>query len=70
MSVNGYSSLSEIKKVIDTGIPNWYYLYGIPEITQHASVITGYNDDEKTILHYVQKGTQGEQQECYTTSNI
>ena len=39
-------------------------LPGIPEITQHASVITGYNEDEKTILHYIQKGNQeGEQQE-------
>ena len=59
-----HSSLSEIKKVIDTGIPPIVILPGIPEITQHASIITGYNDDEKTILHYIQKGTQdGEQQE-------
>ena len=59
-----HSSLPEIKKVIDTGIPPIVILPGIPEITQHASVITGYNDDEKTVLHYVQKGTQeGEQQE-------
>ena len=59
-----HSSLPEIKKVIDTGIPPIVILPGIPEITQHASVITGYNDDEKTILHYVQKGNQeGEQQE-------
>ena len=59
-----HSSVSEIKKVIDTGIPPIVILPGIPEITQHASIITGYNDDEKTILHYIQKGTQdGEQQE-------
>ena len=58
------SSLSELKKIIDSGIPPIVILPGIPEITQHASVITGYNDEEKTILHYIQKGNQeGEQQE-------
>ena len=59
-----HSSLIELKKIIDAGIPPIVILPGIPEITQHASVITGYNDDEKTILHYIQKGNQeGEQQE-------
>ena len=59
-----HSSLSELKKIIDTGIPPIVILPGIPEITQHASIITGYNDEEKTILHYIQKGNQkGEQQE-------
>ena len=58
------SSLSELKKIIDAGIPPIVILPGIPEITQHASVITGYSDEEKTILHYIQKGNQkGEQQE-------
>jgi len=59
-----HSSLSELKKIIDAGVPPIVILPGIPEITQHASVITGYNDEEKTILHYIQKGNQkGEQQE-------
>ena len=59
-----HSSLSELKTIIDAGIPPIVILPGIPEITQHASVITGYNDEEKTILHYIQKGNQeGEQQE-------
>ncbi len=58
------SSLSELKKIVDSGIPPIVILPGIPEITQHASVITGYNDEEKIILHYIQKGNQeGEQQE-------
>ena len=58
------SSLSELKKIIDAGIPPIVILPGIPEITQHASIITGYNVEEKTILHYIQKGNQkGEQQE-------
>ena len=59
-----HSSISELKKIIDAGIPPIVILPGIPEITQHASVISGYNESENTILHYVQKGTlEGEQQE-------
>ena len=59
-----HSSLSELKKISDLGIPPIVILPGIPEITQHASVITGYDEQEKTILHYIQKGNQeGEQQE-------
>lgn len=59
-----HSSLSELKKIIDVGIPPIVILPGIPEITQHASVISGYNNNEKTILHYIQKGNkEGEQQE-------
>jgi tetratricopeptide (TPR) repeat protein len=59
-----HSSLSELKKIIDSGIPPIVILPGIPEITQHASIVTGYNDEEHTILHYIQKGNQqGEQQE-------
>ena len=59
-----HSSLSQLKKIIDHGIPPIVLLPGIPEITQHASVITGYNDEEQTILHYIQKGNlEGEQQE-------
>lgn len=58
------SSLTELKKIIDIGIPPIVILPGIPEITQHVSVISGYDDNENTILHYIQKGNQqGEQQE-------
>ena len=59
-----HSSLTELKMIIDAGIPPIVILPGIPEITQHASVITGYSKEDKTILHYIQKGNQeGEQQE-------
>jgi len=59
-----HSSLEELKKIIDLGIPPIVILPGIPEITQHASVITGYDEKENTILHYIQTGNQqGEQQE-------
>ena len=53
-----HSSLAELKKIIDLGIPPIVILPGIPEITQHASIITGYDKKEKTILHYIQKGNQ------------
>ena len=66
-----HSSLEELKKIIDLGIPPIVILPGIPEITQHASVITGYNDQENTILHYIQTGNQqGEQQEGAIPQNI
>ena len=66
-----HSSLIELKKIIDLGIPPIVILPGIPEITQHASVITGYDDTEKTIFHYVQKGNQeGEQQEGVIPQDI
>ena len=59
-----YSSMPELKAVIGAGIPPIVILPGIPEITQHASVITGYSDAEGTVFHYVQKSTRdGEQQE-------
>jgi tetratricopeptide (TPR) repeat protein len=59
-----HSSINELKKIIDSGIPPIVILPGIPEITQHASVITGFNEEENTILHYIQKGNQkGDQQE-------
>ena len=58
------SSLQELKKTIAAGIPPIVILPGVPEITQHASVITGFNDEEETIFHYVQQGTaEGKQQE-------
>lgn len=59
-----HSSLPELKKIIDSGIPPIVILPGIPEITQHASVISGYDDNEETILHYIHTGNkEGEQQE-------
>lgn len=58
------SSLAGLRAAIDAGVPPVVILPGIPEITQHASVITGYDPEAGTVLHYVQKGTSGgEQQE-------
>ena len=58
-----HSSIEELKRIItELSIPPIVILPGIPEITHHASVITGY--DQESILHYIQTDTaQGEQQE-------
>ena len=61
-----HSDMESLRAAIDAGIPPIVILPGIPgnpEITQHASVVSGYGDDG-VIYHYVQEGTtQGDQQE-------
>jgi tetratricopeptide (TPR) repeat protein len=47
------SSLKELKKMIDIGIPPIVILPGIKDVVQHASLIVGYDDIEKTIFHYI-----------------
>ena len=46
------STIKELKKLIDMGIPPIVILPGIRDTVQHASLILGYDDMEKTILHY------------------
>lgn len=46
------SSIKELKKIIDTGIPPIVILPGIHDTVQHASVISGYDETEGTIIHY------------------
>jgi tetratricopeptide (TPR) repeat protein len=48
-----HSSITELKQVIDMGIPPIVILPGLHNVVQHASVISGYDDNEKTIFHYV-----------------
>ena len=48
-----HSNLNELKKFIDMGIPPIVILPGVHNTIQHASVISGYDDVEKTILHYI-----------------
>ena len=59
------SDIKGIQAAIDAGVPPIVMLPGIPgnpEITQHASVVSGY--DENAVYHYVQNATaQGDQQE-------
>ena len=53
-----HSSIQELKKIIDMGIPPIVILPGLYETVQHASVISGYDDAEKTILHYIPQHDQ------------
>jgi len=46
------SSIKELKKIIDMGIPPIVILPGIRDTVQHASVISGYDETEKIIIHY------------------
>ena len=48
-----HSSIKELKQVIDMGIPPIVILPGLHDIVQHASIISGYDNNEKTIFHYV-----------------
>ena len=48
-----HSSISELKKIIDMGIPPIVILPGVHDTIQHASIISGYDDGEKTIIHYI-----------------
>lgn len=52
------SSIKQLKKFIDTGIPLIVILPGIENITQHASIISGYDNTEKTLIHYVPKSNE------------
>lgn len=53
-----HSSLSELKKIIDMGIPPIVILPGLFETVQHASVISGYDENEKSIIHYMPQPDQ------------
>ncbi len=47
------ASLKELKKMIDIGVPPIVILPGIKDVVQHASLVVGYDDTEKTIFHYI-----------------
>ena len=53
-----HSSLSSLKKTINMGIPPIVILPGLYETVQHASVISGFSDSEKTIIHYIPQHDQ------------
>lgn len=48
-----HAGLPELKKLIDMGIPPVVILPGVWETIQHASVISGYDPDDKSIMHYI-----------------
>jgi len=67
------ATVQTLKTAIDVGIPPIVILPGVPgvpEITQHASVVSGY--DEDSIFHYVQTGTEeeGVQQEGVIPTDV
>lgn len=47
------SSLKELRKMIDIGIPPIVIMPGIRDVVQHAALIIGYDEIEKTIFHYI-----------------
>lgn len=47
------SSLRELRKMIDIGIPPIVIMPGMRDVVQHASLIIGYDEIEKTIFHYI-----------------
>lgn len=51
------SSINELKKIVNAGIPPIVILPGIAQVTQHASIISGYDESEKTFFHYVPKAS-------------
>ncbi|NDB33429.1 MAG: hypothetical protein EB161_09165 [Nitrosopumilaceae archaeon] len=53
-----HSTVPELKKIIDMGIPPIVILPGLYETVQHASVISGYDESEKTIIHYIPQQDQ------------
>ncbi len=53
-----HSDTTELKKLIDMGIPPIVILPGIQDIVQHASVISGHDPDDRTIMHYIPKMEQ------------
>ena len=54
------SSIKDLKKRIDQGIPPIVIFPGLYHLTQHALLISGYDDNEKRILSYIpQPDTKG-----------
>jgi tetratricopeptide (TPR) repeat protein len=47
------SSLKQLQKMIDIGVPPIVIMPGIRDVVQHASLIVGYDEIEKTIFHYI-----------------
>ena len=47
------SSLKGLRKMIDIGVPPIVIMPGIRDVVQHASLIIGYDETEKTIFHYI-----------------
>ena len=49
------SNLGGLKKSLDSGVPPIVVLPGVRGAAQHASVISGYDPQEGTVIHYIPK---------------
>ncbi|MDE1862637.1 MAG: tetratricopeptide repeat protein [Thaumarchaeota archaeon] len=47
------SSMRDLKRFIEMGLPPIVILPGIKDVVQHASLVIGYDEVEKTIFHYI-----------------
>ncbi len=56
-----HSDIPGLKRLIDAGIPPILILPGMGDVVQHASVISGYNEAEGRILHYVPEPARDDQ---------
>jgi len=52
-SVISNLSLKELRKMIDMGVPPIVILPGLRDVVQHASLVIGYDELERTIFHYI-----------------
>ncbi|NIP61345.1 MAG: tetratricopeptide repeat protein [Nitrosopumilaceae archaeon] len=52
-----HDDLDGLKRFIDMGIPPIVIMPGLQNVVQHASVISGYDDEEKSIFHYIPSPT-------------
>lgn len=52
-----HDDLEGLKRFIDMGIPPIVIMPGLQNVVQHASVISGYDDEEKSIFHYIPSPT-------------
>lgn len=50
-----HSDTGQLRSLIDMGIPPIVILPGIHGTIQHASVISGYDPQDRTIMHYIPK---------------
>lgn len=54
-----HSTLHDLKRLMEMGIPPIVIIPGVGDVIQHASVISGYDDSEGTIMHYIPEEGEG-----------
>ncbi len=46
-------SVRELRRLVASGIPVIVILPGLRDVVQHASLVIGYDEDERAVLHYI-----------------